>query len=306
MINTTRTRDTNGGKDQTMEENEVLEQEFDLSADDEAIFDESWDEDAPIEPEEDGDGEPETAAEEPEDAQPETQPEDEDEPEESEEAPEPEQETEAGNQRFKINYLGKEEELSLEQMTELAQKGRDYDHVRQERDQLKSASADTDKYKSFLEDLAKRSGLSVDEQIDRTRALWLQVDESDKGNEISEAEALLRVQRSKGEKKDEKKESSQGITDINPQVDRFLKVYPNVPATDIPKEVWEEAANLGGDLLAAYQAYEIKSLREENARQKGAQSRSAQNEKNENRSTGSRRSVGTNRQRDEFDEGWDS
>lgn len=295
-----------------MEDNENLEVEVELTEEEEAIFDESWDEDATFDLEGSSGSEDAEASEEsaddPEDAQPEDEPEDdsEEQPEESEEAPEPEQETEAGNQRFKINYLGKEEELSLEQMTELAQKGRDYDHVRQERDQLKSASGDNDRYKSFLEDLAKRSGLTVDEQIDRTRALWLQIDESDKGNEISESEALLRVQRSKGEKKETPKAEEGDKPNFNPQIDRFLKVYPNVAATDIPQEVWQEAARLDGDLLSAYQAYEIKTLKAENAKQKNAQSKSEQNQKNENRSTGSRRSAGANRQMDSFDEGWDS
>lgn len=213
------------------------------------------------------------------------------------ETEEPGTETEEGNQLFTIKYLGNEERLTLEEITELAQKGRDYDHVREERDSLKS---ETGRQLAFLKDLADRAGLSVDEQIDKTRALWLMNEEFDKGNEISETEALLRVQREK--KNSPQKESPEPTDeeDYSPQIDRFLAVYPDVQATDIPQEVWNRARELGGDLLSAYQAYEIQRLKSENAKKR----QEDRNTKNKERSTGSRKSAGAAKQRDDFDEGW--
>jgi hypothetical protein len=46
--------------------------------------------------------------------------------------------TETAN-KFKIKYNGQDEEYSLDQLTELAQKGRNYDHVFQEKESLKNA-----------------------------------------------------------------------------------------------------------------------------------------------------------------------
>ena len=282
-----------------MEENQTNEV-VEVSEDEISAFDEAWDDDFEVMPDDgavtDDDGEEPDH----EDAQPDDEAEENTQPNETPE--EPGAETEERNQLFTIKHLGNEEQLTREEVIELAQKGRDYDHVRQERDSLKSEHA---RELAFLKDLADRAGLSVDEQIDKTRALWLMNEEFDKGNEISEAEALLRVQREKKNPKqesaeDKKEESAE--RDYSPQIKRFLSVYPNIPATDIPAEVWDRAQELDGDLLAAYQAYEIKQLKAENANKQ----RENLNNKNRDRSTGPRGNAGGGRKKDAFDEGWDS
>lgn len=275
------------------ENNEVLEQEAEVTEEELNAFDDDWSEDA-----NDDDGF--DLSEEPaEDAQPADGEEESEEP--SGEAEEQGAKDEAGNQRFKITYLGKDEELTLEQMTELAQKGRDYDHVRQERDKLKGESG---RQLGFLKKLADKAGVSVDEQIDLTEAMWLMDEEAEKGNTISEAEALLRIQRDRGKPADteDKAEQSDVPQGFNEQVDRFLKVYPDVTGDQIPQEVWDETRKNGGDLLVAYQGYMIKTLKAENAKAK----QNEQNTKNSKRSTGSLNSAGANRKKDAFDEGWDS
>ena len=215
----------------------------------------------------------------------------------------PGKEAETGNQRFRINYLGNEEEYDLAQMTELAQKGRNYDHVVEERDRLKG-EVGKGKHDDFLEELARRAGLSVEEQIDRTRAIWLMNDEFDKGNEISEADALQRIQREKttqSEPKEQKAAEPTNEDKTNQMIDRFLAVYPDVKATDIPREVWDSARQTG-DLLGAYQALEIRRLRTENEKIR----QDARNEQNARRSTGPRKSSGSTKEKDDFDAAWDS
>lgn len=278
------------------ENNEVLEQEADITEEDQDAFGD-WSDDS------DDDWTEiltEAVADEPEqDAQPEDG--EDNSGDDSVEAEEQGTQTEAGNQRFKIHYLGNEEELTLEQMTELAQKGRDYDHVRQERDKLKDESG---RQLDFLKKLADKAGVSVDEQIDLTEAMWLMDEEAEKGNTISEAEALLRIQRDRGKPADAKGKADQSDVPqgFNEQVDRFLKVYPKVTGDQIPQEVWDETRRNGGDLLVAYQNYRIKTLEAENAKAKQTE----QNNKNSKRSTGSLSSAGANKKRDAFDEGWDS
>lgn len=278
------------------ENNEVLEQEADITEEDQDAFGD-WSDDS------DDDWTEiltEAVADEPEqDAQPEDG--EDNSGDDSVEAEEQGTQTEAGNQRFKIHYLGNEEELTLEQMTELAQKGRDYDHVRQERDKLKDESG---RQLDFLKKLADKAGVSVDEQIDLTEAMWLMDEEAEKGNTISEAEALLRIQRDRGKPADAKGKADQSDVPqgFNEQVDRFLKLYPNVTGDQIPQEVWDETRRNGGDLLVAYQNYRIKTLEAENAKAKQTE----QNNKNSKRSTGSLSSAGANKKCDAFDEGWDS
>lgn len=278
--------------------NEVLEQEAEVTAEELDAFDDDWSDDA-----HDDDGldlSDDTAEESTEDAQP---------TDDEGESGEPEGETEEqgaeskeGNQLFEINYLGNKEQLTLEQMTELAQKGRDYDHVRQERDKLKGESG---RQLDFLKKLADKAGVSVEEQMDLTEAMWLVDEEAAKGNTISEAEALLRIQRGR-EKAPETVEKAESQSEVpngfNEQIDRFLKVYPDVTGDQIPQEVWDETKRNGGDLLVAYQGYMIKTLKAENAKVKQTE----QNNKNSKRSTGSLNSAGANRKKDAFDEGWDS
>lgn len=282
-----------------MEDNqEVFETEETAESLAEAVldaFDEDWDDDSDGEDVDTDDGQNDVATEE------EGQADEGSEAEEAEPSDSAEEESESGNQRFKINYLGKEEELTLEQMTELAQKGRDYDHVRQERDSLKSESG---KAMAFLKKLADKAGVSVEDQIDLTEAMWLMDEEAEKGNTITEAEALLRVQKGRNaapkEEQEKPEESDKPV--VNPQVARFMKAYPNVAATDIPKEVWEAMQEMDGDLLGAYQAWEIKQLKAENAKHR----QEDKNNRNKARSTGPLKSTGSNRQKDDFDAAWDS
>ena len=272
-----------------MEENEVLEQEAEVTDEDLDVFDEDWGDDSGSEEDfdlsDDGDEPADEAGEETDG-----------------ETEEPGNENEEGHQLFKINYLGNEEELTLEQMTEYAQKGRDYDHVRQERDNLRAErekSKGSENQLAFLKDLADRAGVTVDEQIEKTRALWLMNDEYDKGNEITEDEALKRVRESKPAKAEDS--SGNDIPDwFNPAVSRFLEKYPGTKYEDIPQEVWDATFKSGGDLLGSYQAWEIRQLKEEKAKQQ----KETQNETNYKRSTGSLKSAGASKSRDAFDEGW--
>lgn len=273
--------------------NEVLEMEAEVTSEELDAFDESWNEDSGDDDFDLSDGAVTEDTEPTEDAQPEEEVNEEStEPEGK--AEEPGEERQEGNQLFEINYLGNKEQLTLEQMTELAQKGRDYDHVRQERDNLKS---ETGRQLAFLKKLADKSGVSVDEQIDLTEAMWLVDEEAEKGNTITETEALLRVQRGR---KDQPAEETPAEPEYHPEVAKFLKAFPEIKAEDIPQEVWDRTRELGGDLLGAYRDWRDQQTQKENASYK----QQMQNKKNEKRSTGPLSGAGSKRQKDAFDEGW--
>jgi hypothetical protein len=282
--------------------NEVLEQEAETTESSFDAFNDAWDDDYEVE---DATDDHDDDGQEADDTEPTDEPEDADQAEENadeaETSSESGEESKEGNQLYEITYLGNKEQLTLEQMTELAQKGRDYDHIRQERDKLKGESG---RQLDFLKKLADKAGVSVEEQIELTEAMWLMDEEAAKGNTISEAEALLRIQRDRGKTTEtaENTGDSEAPAVFNKQIDRFLEVYPTVTGDQIPQEVWDETKRNGGDLLVAYQAYMIKALKAENA--KNAQEKT--NNKNKTRSTGPLNSAGAGKKRSAFDEGWDS
>ena len=287
-----------------MDENEVIREEGALDGDiEESVdFDDGWDDDSESSDEDFDLSEPtDNPVEEVEEPAEEPTEEPAEEPEQDSAEPVEEEE---GSQLYTINYLGNEEKLTWDQVKELAEKGRNYDHVKEERDSLrgdKEKYKDADRYAAFLQELADKSGLTIDEQIDRTHALWLMNEEADKGNDISEADALLRVQRNRTAKQQEEtkpEEPDPEETANQAAIQRFVAVYPDLKAEDIPQEVWDEA-NKVKDILGPYQKYLISKLQTENSQLK-------QNEKNKERSTGSRKTAGASAKPDSFDEGWDS
>lgn len=262
------------------------EDDFDLSDDTSGA--ESDTEDA-AESEDTG-SEEDTSTEEP--AESET-PEKEDEQTETEE-----QQEEKGHQLYTLKTPKGEKQCSLDEVLVYANKGMDYDGMRQDRDRLRD----------FLKEMAAPLNLSVEELIDNTRARMLIQQKKEAGEELSEMEALTIIQRNRAEKQAEEKAADENAANeaAKAQMIRaFVNEFPDVKATDIPADVWAEC-NRTGDLAGAYRKYadglkdsEIKRLKKENETLK-------QNQKNKDRSTGPRRSAGAATPKDPFDEAWDS
>lgn len=212
---------------------------------------------------------------------------------------EPKPETE--NQRFKLKYNGEESEVDREKVIELAQKGMDYDRIKQERDEFKADGATMQRYKEqdgFLKDLAESAGVTVEKLMEQTKVRVLM----SKDPKLTEEDALKQV-REAAKKATEKKETEKA-TEPSPEERRqamfagFMQAYPNVKADEIPKEVWEDAGRTF-DLTGAYQRWENRKLKAEIELLR-------QNNKNKERSTGSRKSVGSAKPKDDFDDAWDS
>lgn len=275
-----------------------------------AAFDTDWNETAPDEDDfdlsddtpdaepdtedaaesEDTDSEEDTTTEEP--AESET-PDEEDEQTETEE-----QQEEKGHQLYTLKTPKGEKQCSLDEVLVYANKGMDYDGMRQDRDRLRD----------FLKEMAAPLNLSVEELIDNTRARMLIQQKKEAGEELSEMEALTIIQRNRAEKQAEAQASDEKAASeaAKAQMIRaFVNEFPDVKATDIPADVWAECSRTG-DLAGAYRKYadglkdsEIKRLTKENETLK-------QNQKNKDRSTGPRRSAGAATPKDPFDEAWDS
>ena len=302
--------------------NENAEAESVFTEEDAGAFDAGWDDD-PVAAYEVNDSE----------AEPETEPagqetgSGEDQP-----AAEPTAEQETATQEptppesFELKYMGETLKVGREEMIALAQKGKDYDRIRTERDgmntELESLRADKGKltgYEDFLGKLALSVGMSIPDMMDSTLAKMLVSEEAKKGNTITEDFALqkIRFDREKaafeqqktqaGKKEPETKPEAEPTPPkqddaaqarINDEISAFLAKYPGIDPKTIPAEVME-AWKGGTPLLYAYMEHENKTLKADNAAIE-------QNRKNSERSTGSVSSAGAGRRKDAFDMGWDS
>lgn len=218
--------------------------------------------------------------------------------EEDEQTETEEQQEEKGHQLYTLKTPKGEKQCSLDEVLVFANKGMDYDGIRQDRDRLRD----------FLKEMAAPLNLSVEELIDNTRARMLIQQKKEAGEDLSEMEALTIIQRNRAEKQAEAQASDEKAASeaAKAQMIRaFVNEFPDVKATDIPADVWAECSRTG-DLAGAYRKYadglkdsEIKRLTKENETLK-------QNQKNKDRSTGPRRSAGAATPKDPFDEAWDS
>ena len=204
---------------------------------------------------------------------------------ESEEAEQPaEQEEESVNeaedadQWLELKYMDETKKVSKEEAKALAQKGMDYDRIREERDSLKG---DLPRYKEMEAFLKEMQGDfdSIEEFMADTRA---RIKADAEG--ISYNEALEAV---KAQHTTETKTSSED--DIN--IDGFMAKYPNVRAEEIPPEVWAEVRETK-DLVAAYEKYDSGRKADRIAELEKEIKTLKNNKKNADRSTGSSKSSG--------------
>jgi hypothetical protein len=201
---------------------------------------------------------------------------------------------------FTLKHLDEVREVGRDEVVELAQKGMDYDRIRTERDSIKPKF---EEYESFLKRIA--GDQSIEDLIDSTLAKLDVADAEKRGEELDEVEQFkkLRIERVKRETKNpppaaepEKTEEEKEKERLGKSIQRFIKEYPDVKATDVPPEVWQDYRNGRADLLECYQLYENKKLKDELKSLK-------QNQKNKERSTGSKKSAGKT-QVDKWFDGW--
>ena len=224
------------------------------------------------------------------------------------------------SETFHLKHLGEERSVNRDEVVQLAQKGLDYDRIRERWDGVKNDIPRLRSYEKFLTDLASSRGGNIEALMDETMTQILINRAKAKGEELSPSAAAAQAVRMRMESgntrgyDDEATEAGAsgaegepgGRPDANEMVNRFLAEYPTVRAENIPKEVWDEVNRNGGDLLQAYRGYENKKLAEENRRLQKELESAKQQQKNKARSTGSTKSVGSAATIDPFDAGWDA
>ena len=217
-----------------------------------------------------------------------------DEDESSEAEPETESNDEADDtdQWITLKHMDDEpRKVSKEEATILAQKGLDYDRIREERDNLK---ADLPRYQEMEKFLQEMQGDfdSIEEFMEDTRARVLADAEG-----LSYDEALERVHSAQKKTAEQKSES-----DLN--IDAFIAKYPNVKAEEIPPSVWAEVRETG-DLVSAYEKYDSDKKKDRIAELEQEVETLRQNLKNKSRSAGSSKSSGASNAKSLIDILWD-
>lgn len=192
-----------------------------------------------------------------------------------------------------------EKQCTLDEVMAYANKGLDYDGLKQDRDRLRG-------HEDFLKSLAEASNLTVDELIDNTNARIYKDKMQSEGKEVSDFEALHAVQRERASKTAEA-ETARSATEEQQKtimIDAFMKEFPDVKASEIPEAVWRKAHETG-DLASSYREH-VYSEKDAKIAELEAKIKTLEiNRKNKERSTGSQKSYGS-ASRDSFDDGWNS
>ena len=192
---------------------------------------------------------------------------------------------------FTVRFNGEDLELSREELIKNAQKGLNYDHVLQQRDELRNS-----RELQILDRFAKESGLTREQYLDELEKMAEQrAVEAEMNNGVPEdaARQLVRYRKAEAEaqglkaaeqlKTEEKQRRQQEIAE-------FVKEYPEVK--EFPQEVLDKIA-AGESPLTAYRAYENRELKVRLAAME-------QNAKNRKTSVGSMKGDGAGGEVDDF------
>jgi hypothetical protein len=214
---------------------------------------------------------------------------------------------------FDLKYNKETKQYTRQQVTELAQKGLNYDRVTEQRDRLQQENADLAKFRdensAILDTLraaAEASGKSVPEYLTsiRTNLLVAQGISPETARERilrEDAEQRLHSQQKAEEAEaNSKRDAEQRQKD---DIARFQKKYKDVDPKTIPQEVWE--AVRGGELLTdAYGDYQRRDLERQLREANEKLAIRAKNESNRQKSLGSLQSTKQETGKDPFLEGF--
>lgn len=198
---------------------------------------------------------------------------------------------------FTLKNRDETRQVSREELIAMAQKGWDYDAVRDERDQLRTYRAEADPALALVKDYAARMGMDIPQYLDYCREQELKMGgktETEAKNIVAQEkrEASLQAR----EKAIAAKEQAQTSAEAKAQeaaqarqrnIQDFFKAYPKVDPKDIPREVWNDVLNNGHTLTSAYTMHENRRIQAEMSRLQAELAAEKQNKTNQSLSPGS-------------------
>ena len=257
-------------------------------------------------PEEDGEGN-QTEPEQHEDSQ--EQETTEGEEEQSTEEASADEQAQAEEPMFDLKYNKEIKKYTKQQVTELAQKGLNYDHVTEQRDRLQQENADLAKFKDeysgvfeTLESMAEAAGKKLPDFLTSIRMNMLVaqgVSQETARERILREDAERRLQASAAEENRKSKAEERQREDIR----RFQEKYKDVDPKTIPQEVWQ-AVGKGELLVDAYGDYQRRELERQLREANEKLAIRAKNESNKQKSLGSLQSTKQETGKDPFLEGF--
>lgn len=210
---------------------------------------------------------------------------------------------------FDLKYNKETKQYTKQQVTELAQKGLNYDHVTEQRDRLQQENADLTKFKDeysgvfeTLESMAEAAGKKLPEFLTSIRMNMLVaqgVSQETARERILREDAERRLQASAAEENRKSKAEERQREDIR----RFQEKYKDVDPKTIPQEVWQ-AVGKGELLVDAYGDYQRRELERQLKEANEKLAIRAKNESNKQKSLGSLQSTKQETGKDPFLEGF--
>lgn len=196
-------------------------------------------------------------------------------------------------ERHRIVYNGEEKELTIEELSTLAQKGMNYDKVLSERDGLRNS-----KEAALVAKLASGYGMTTEQYIAEVERQEMEQQlqaQMEQGLPREVAERLISLEQKEKERNERDILQQQEAAQKQQYLD-FVAAYPDVKA--LPPEVVEAVAG-GVPVSHAYMAYENKQLKQK----LGAYEK---NKTNADKSTGSLKGELANEDMDDFMRGFDN
>ena len=227
------------------------------------------------------------------------------------EAPKTEEQQPDTDQYLELKHLDEVRKVSKDEAKVLAQKGMDYDRIRNKLDEASNANAKLKVYEDFLNEI-KGDFNSVEDLMTDTRAKIL----ADK-EKISYDDAVAKVkaanQQAEQKAQEQKQAQLSGEDYIQQMKQRsyaaFAKKHPEILPKDIPMEVWEDVNTNTYNLEVSYEKYttrnELTSTKTELANMKAEIEALKQNKQNEEKAVGSLKTAGSAKTVDKYLEGWD-
>lgn len=226
------------------------------------------------------------------------------------EQPGPEEKPQPQNDTFTLKVNKEEKTYSREEVISLAQKGADYDRVKEQLERSRQTTADLqirlDDQNEALSELAKEAGMDVPALLDNLRIATL------KKQGLSEDAAKERLLRLKAERenarlKEEKPAEQESAAETSQQrakrdLEEFRRVYPDVQLTDELIGRLTPDVQGGASLLGAYRKYENAQKDAQIAELQRQLEAEKQNKENRISSPGSQKDTGGKRTKTEYDD----
>lgn len=229
------------------------------------------------------------------------------------EGSEPPQQEEPQEELYDLtDDAGATRQVKRDELTQLAQRGMQYDRMsmqmsglKQERDELAQYRQTNDSTLTEIKQLADMAGVDVPTYLTALQENIL----VSKGMEREQAKLWVQRQRAQAQQQaaeEEKRRQQQDAVRQRQEADiqEFVSRYQSVDPKTIPQSVWD-AVRKGDTLVNAYSRYEVQQLREENQRLQQQLKTNQKNEENKQRSVGSVNSNGQPKE-DPFMSGFDS